>query len=162
MGRRSGRLQPLAKELGLGGAADSDLTNLEVLLALAEGGFGLSLEEADLDQPWRAAPIRPRPDDRPANPPGTAGAGAAPGGGAAPATGSPDRPSRPSHPGCSGRSGRCRAGAHVRQLLAAGLTLAEIAERAGMTPVGVDRLAGAVLAQIPAATAARLLAIDVP
>ena len=50
----------------------------------------------------------------------------------------------------------------MRRLLAAGLSPAEIADRAGMTPVGVDRLARAVLPQIPAATAARLLSIDVP
>ena len=80
-----GRLQPLAEELGLGGATDSDLTSLEVLLALAEGGFGLSLEEADLDRPWRAAPIRPRPDGPPANPPGSAGTRTAPAAPAAPA-----------------------------------------------------------------------------
>jgi hypothetical protein len=134
------RLQPLAEELGLGSGADSDLTSLEVLLALAEGVFGLSLEEADLDQPWRAAPIRPRPDGPPANPPATAGAGAGP----------------------AGLADAGPAGAHVRRLLAAGVSLSEIAERAGMTPVGVDRLARAVLPQIPAATAARLLAIDVP
>jgi len=135
-----GRLQPLAEDLGLGGAADSDLTSLEVLLALTEGVFGLSLEEADLDQPWRAGHIRSGPGVRPASPPGPAAAGAGP----------------------EDLADAGPAGAHVRRLLAAGVSPAEIAERAGITPVGVDRLARAVLSQIPAATAARLLAIDVP
>ena len=139
-GEDPGRLQPLADELGLRGAADSDLTNLEVLLALAEGVFGLSLEEADLDQPWRAGHIRPGPDARPANPPGRAAAGAGP----------------------ADLADAGPAGAHVRHLLAAGVSPAEIAERAGITPVGVDRLARAVLPQIPADTVARLLAIEVP
>ena len=144
-----GRLRPLAEELGLGAGADSDLTSLEVLLALAEGVFGLSLDEADLDRLWRVAEIRPQPGDpaaslaagsaaRPlAGPPGTAGAE-------------------------TGLADAGPAAAHVRRLLAAGLSPAEIADRAGMTPVGVDRLARAVLPQIPAATAARLLSIDVP
>lgn len=148
-GRDPGRLRPLAEELGLGDGADSDLTSLEVLLALAEGVFGLSLDEADLDRPWRVAEIRPQPGD-PA---------------ASPAAGSAARPlAHP--PGTAGaETGLADAGpaaAHVRRLLAAGLSPAEIADRAGMTPVGVDRLARAVLPQIPAATAARLLSIDVP
>lgn len=66
------RLRPLAQELGLGldsdADEDSDLSGLEVLLALAEGVFGLSLEEADLDQPWLAAPILPVLADLPAGP----------------------------------------------------------------------------------------------
>lgn len=140
-GRDPGRLRPLAEELGLGDRADGDLTSFEVLLALAEGVFGLSLDEADLDRPWRVAEIRPQPAGPAASPPagpfGTAGAG----------------------PGLVDAG---PAAAHVRHLVAVGLSPAEIAERAGMTPVGVDRLARAVLPQIPAATAVRLLAIDVP
>jgi hypothetical protein len=136
-GRDPGRLQPLAGELGLGGGADGDLTSLEVVLALAEGVFGLTLDEADLDRPWRVAQIRSRRDGPPAGPLGTAGPGA-------------------------GLADAGPASAHVRRLLAAGLSPAEIGQRAGMTAVGVDRLARAVLPQIPAATAARLLAIDVP
>ena len=66
------RLRPLAQELGLGPAGDadedSDLTGLEVLLALAEGAFGLSLEEAGLDQPWLAAPVLPVLADLPPGP----------------------------------------------------------------------------------------------
>jgi hypothetical protein len=64
------RLRPLAQELGLASDAGegSDLTGLEVLLALGEGVFGLSLEEADLDQPWLAAPILPVLADLPAGP----------------------------------------------------------------------------------------------
>jgi Family of unknown function (DUF6461) len=143
-GRDPGRLRPLAEDLGEG--ADSDLTSLEVLLALAEGVFGLSLDEADLDRPWRVAEIRPQPAGPAASPaggpPGTAGA----------ESGAAD----------AGLADAGPAAAHVRRLLAAGLSPAEIAGRAGMTPVGVDRLARAVLPQIPVATAARLLAIDVP
>jgi Family of unknown function (DUF6461) len=64
------RLRPLAQELGLASDAGegSDLTGLEVLLALGEGVFGLSLEKADLDQPWLAAPILPVLADLPAGP----------------------------------------------------------------------------------------------
>ncbi len=156
-GRDPGRLRPLAEELGLGDGADSDLTSLEVLLALAEGVFALSLDEADLDRPWRVAEIRPQPGDPAASP--------AAGSAASPAAGSAARP-RAGPPGTTGaETGLADAGpaaAHVRRLLAAGLSPAEIADRAGMTPVGVDRLARAVLPQIPAATAARLLSIDVP
>ena len=152
-GRDPGRLRPLAEELGLGDGADSDLTSLEVLLALAEGVFGLSLDEADLDRPWRVAEIRPQPGDPAASP----AAGRQPGS---------QRREAAGPPGTAGaETGLADAGpaaAHVRRLLAAGLSPAEIADRAGMTPVGVDRLARAVLPQIPAATAARLLSIDVP
>ena len=154
-GRDPGRLRPLAEELGLGDGADSDLTSLEVLLALAEGVFGLSLDEADLDRPWRVAEIRPQPGDPAASP---AAGCRQPGALAARPLAGP--------PGTAGaETGLADAGpaaAHVRRLLAAGLSPAEIADRAGMTPVGVDRLARAVLPQIPAATAARLLSIDVP
>jgi uncharacterized protein DUF6461 len=64
------RLRPLAQELGLASDADEDgdLTGLEVLLALAEGVFGLSLEEASLDQPWLAAPLLPVLADLPPGP----------------------------------------------------------------------------------------------
>lgn len=64
------RLRPLAQELGLASGADedSDLSGLEVLLALGEGVFGLSLEEAGLDQPWLAAPILPVLADLPPGP----------------------------------------------------------------------------------------------
>ena len=148
-GRDPGRLRPLAEELGLGAGADSDLTSLEVLLALAEGVFGLSLDEADLDRPWRVAEIRPQPGDSAASP--AAGSAARPLAGPPGTTG-----------GETGLADAGPAAAHVRRLLAAGLSPAEIADRSGMTPVGVDRLARAVLPQIPAATAARLLSIDAP
>lgn len=159
-GHAPGRLQPLAEELGLGGAGDSDLTSLEVLLALAEGVFGLSLEEAELDQPWRLGHIRPGPGTRPASPPGRAAAGAGPAG--AGTAGAGPAGTGPAGTGPAGLADAGPASAHVRRLLAAGVSPAEIAERTGLTPVGVDRLARAVLPQIPAATAARLLAIEVP
>ena len=158
------RLRPLAHELGLpnGPSADTDLTPLQVLLALAEGVFGLSLDQADLDRPWRAARLQPDPADRdPARRrvsgrvtaarrrgrrcwAAAAGAAAA---GAAAGTGLVD--ARP-------------VAAHVQRLLAAGLTPADIGARAGMTPVGLDRLLRGVMPQVPAATAQRLLAIEVP
>jgi len=160
------RLRPLAHELGMpnGPSADTDLTPLQALLALAEGVFGLSLDQADLDRPWRAARLQPGPADRapgappgewPGEPPraaaGAAAAGAAAAGaaaaGAAAGTGLVD--ARP-------------VAAHVQRLLAAGLTPADIGARAGMTPVGLDRLLRGVMPQVPAATAQRLLAIEVP
>jgi hypothetical protein len=64
------RLIPLAEELGLRDEADADLDDLEVLLALAEGVFGISLDEADLDRPWPAAPVLPVLDDLPGLRPG--------------------------------------------------------------------------------------------
>ena len=99
-GRDPGRLRPLAEELGLGDGADSDLTSLEVLLALAEGVFGLSLDEADLDRPWRVAEIRPQPGDPAASPAAGCSREAA------------GRPAR--HGGRRNRAGRCRAGCRAR------------------------------------------------
>lgn len=60
-------LQPLAQELGLtaGSEPPEDLTELEAMLSLAEGVFGLSLEEADLHRPWPAARILPVLDELP-------------------------------------------------------------------------------------------------
>jgi len=173
------RLRPLAHELGMpnGPSADTDLTPLQALLALAEGVFGLSLDQADLDRPWRAARLQPGPADRaPGAPPGEwpgegpgegpgepppaaagtgAGTAAGTGAGAAAGTGA----------GTGGvGTGLVDAGpvaAHVQRLLAAGLSPADIGARAGMTPVGLDRLLRGVMPQVPAATAQRLLAIEV-
>src|SRR5262245_54454922 len=58
------RLIPLANELGLGPDGWDELTPLEALLALAEGVFGLSLEEADIQQA-RAVPQIARVSDTP-------------------------------------------------------------------------------------------------
>jgi len=52
-GTQPERLQPLAEELGLEDGADADLSELEVLLALAEGVFGLRLSPSDLERPMR-------------------------------------------------------------------------------------------------------------
>jgi hypothetical protein len=57
------RLRTLTEELGLSGDGDTGFSDLEVLLALAEGVFGLSLDEADLRRSWPAAPIQTIPDD---------------------------------------------------------------------------------------------------
>jgi hypothetical protein len=57
-------LTPLAEELGLGAGSDGDLTGLELLLALGEGVFGLSLDEADLDRFSPPVPL-PRPHRKP-------------------------------------------------------------------------------------------------
>lgn len=65
-GSEPGYLRPLAEELGLTHNADADLSGLEVLLALAEGVFGLSLDEADYGRSWPAAPVLPVPADLPA------------------------------------------------------------------------------------------------
>ena len=145
------RLRPLAHELGTpnGPSADTDLTSLQVLLALAEGVFGLSVDQADLDRPWRAARLQPDPADR--------GPGAPPGEW-------PGEPPRAGDGSAAG-TGLVDAGpvaAHVQRLLAAGLSPADIGARAGMTPVGLDRLLRGVMPQVPAATAQRLLAIEVP
>jgi hypothetical protein len=64
------RLESLAREL----AADDDRAaagappDMEVLLALAEGVFGLSLDEADLDRSWPQAHILPALRDLPPEP----------------------------------------------------------------------------------------------
>jgi hypothetical protein len=55
-GSQPDRLRPLAEDLCE--AFDvGDTPSLEVLLALAEGVFGLSLDPEDLRVPWRAAPL---------------------------------------------------------------------------------------------------------
>lgn len=68
-GTQPERLQPLAEELGLRDGADADLSELEVLLALAEGIFGLRLSPSDLERPMRSARILPPLEDRPPAPP---------------------------------------------------------------------------------------------
>jgi hypothetical protein len=68
-GTQPQRLRPLAEELGLEDGADADLSGLEVLLALAEGVFGLRLTPSDLERPMRSARILPPLEDRPPAPP---------------------------------------------------------------------------------------------
>jgi hypothetical protein len=59
------RLIPLANELGLGPDGWDELTPLEALLALAEGVFGLSLDEADIQGARAAIRIAPVAEPRP-------------------------------------------------------------------------------------------------
>jgi hypothetical protein len=65
------RIAAAARELGLGDdtAPPVGLTDLQVLLAVGERVFGLSLDEEVWDRPWPAAPIVPMPDDLPPPPP---------------------------------------------------------------------------------------------
>jgi hypothetical protein len=70
-GTQPERLRPLAEELGLADDSDSDLLAIEVLLAIAESVFGLSLDEADLRHPPLKVPdlpSDPAPRARPAAP----------------------------------------------------------------------------------------------
>jgi hypothetical protein len=59
-GTQPDRLRELAEEIGLGRGADTDFTQLQVLLVLAERAFGISLDEAGLEGSWYAAQV---PDD---------------------------------------------------------------------------------------------------
>jgi Family of unknown function (DUF6461) len=68
-GTQPERLQSLAEELGLGDGAAAGLSELQVLLALAEGVFGLGLSPSDLERPMRSARILPLLEDRPLAPP---------------------------------------------------------------------------------------------
>lgn len=63
-GSQPERLRPLAEELSHDFGDDGDPT-FQVLLALMEGVFGLSLKPGALTQPWLAAPLLPLLDDLP-------------------------------------------------------------------------------------------------
>lgn len=65
-GTRPDRLKALAGELGMGNESDTGLSDLQVLLTLAERAFGISLDEDALDRPWPTARILPVLDDLPA------------------------------------------------------------------------------------------------
>ncbi|MGH3249138.1 MAG: DUF6461 domain-containing protein, partial [Trebonia sp.] len=65
-GSESDRLRSLAEEIALDDDGESGPLGLEVLLALAEGVFGISLGEEDLRRPLAAAPMLPVLDDLPA------------------------------------------------------------------------------------------------
>ena len=65
-GSEPDRLRSLAEEIALDDDGESGLLGLEVLLALAEGVFGISLDEEDLRRPLIAAPMLPVLDDLPA------------------------------------------------------------------------------------------------
>jgi hypothetical protein len=128
------RLIPLANELGLGPDGWDELTPLEALLALAEGVFGLSLEETDIQGARAVARIapagEPHPPARPAGPP----------------TFVDPRPARE----------------HVQRLIDAGMDSADIARLGGMSPVGIDRLLRGVLPQLRRSSSEQVLAIEIP
>jgi len=65
-GSEPNRLRSLAEEIARDDDGESGLLGLEVLLALAEGVFGISLGEEDLSRPLAAAPMLPVLDDLPA------------------------------------------------------------------------------------------------
>jgi hypothetical protein len=133
-GQDPGRLIPLANELGLGPDSWDELTPLEALLALAEGVFGLSPEEADIQGARavaRTAPAgEPQPPAREAGPPALVD----------------PEPAR----------------AHVQRLIDAGMDPAGIARLGGMSPVGIDRLLRGALPQMRRSSSERLLAIEIP
>jgi hypothetical protein len=62
-GSEPDRLRSLAEEIALDDDGESGMLGLDVLLALAEGVFGISLDEADLNGPLIAAPMLPVLDD---------------------------------------------------------------------------------------------------
>src|SRR6185437_2531260 len=62
-GSEPDRLRSLAEEIALDDDGESGLLGLEVLLALAEGVFGISLDEEVLSRPLIAAPMLPVLDD---------------------------------------------------------------------------------------------------
>jgi hypothetical protein len=68
-GSEPDRLRSLAEEIALDDDGESGPLGLEVLLALAEGVFGISLDEEDLRRPLIAAPMLPVLDDLPASRP---------------------------------------------------------------------------------------------
>jgi hypothetical protein len=68
-GTQPDRLRELAEEIGLGRDADTDFTQLQVLLVLAESVFGISLDEAGLEGSWYAAQVPDRAKDQADHPP---------------------------------------------------------------------------------------------
>jgi hypothetical protein len=65
-GSEPDRLRSLAEEVALDDDGGSGIFGLDVLLALAEGVFGISLDEEDLRRPLAAASVLPVLDDLPA------------------------------------------------------------------------------------------------
>ena len=65
-GSEPDRLRSLAEEIARDDGGEGGPLGLEVLLALAEGVFGISLDEEHLRQPLVAAPVLPVLDDLPA------------------------------------------------------------------------------------------------
>lgn len=64
-GTQPDRLKAVAEELGLQNDTGTGFTDIEVLLALSEGVFGLSLDEETLERPWPSVPVLPVLSDLP-------------------------------------------------------------------------------------------------
>jgi hypothetical protein len=128
------RLRLWAEELALADGSDSGLLGFDVLLALAEGAFGLTLAEADVQHPLLIVP------DAPATAPA-----AGQGHGTGVAIADPEL-----------------VRSHVRHLLDRGVTAEVIAAQAGLTTRGVDSLLNGLTKVIPASRAEQILAIEVP
>lgn len=135
-GTQPDRLRPLADELGLDGDDDHDLTDIEILLLLAESAFGLSLDEADLRHPLLTV-SNVLPDATPG----------------APAAASPTAPEAVD-------MGLVRS--HVRGLLEQGVPADVIAAQAEMTTLGLDNLLSGVTTWLPDIRAQQILAIEAP
>lgn len=141
-GTQPDRLRPLAEELGMqhqdGSPSDSeyDLGDLEILLLIAETALGLSLDEADLNNPLLKVP------DQPADPTPRPRADAPP----APLVGSAHL--RP----------------HVQRLLDSGVTAEAIAGQAppALATNAINVLLGEANFWVPAEIAEQILAIEVP
>lgn len=136
-GTQPDRLRPLAEELGMqredGNPSDSDLGDLEILLLIAEAAFGLSLDEADLNNPLLKVP------DQPADP--------------------ALRANRPAARVVDSDVVR----SHVQHLIDRGVSADTIAARAGMPASWVDRLlSGALGPWMIASRADQILAIEAP
>ncbi len=140
-GAEPGRLRSLAEELGMdredgrqGPDSDSDydLGDLEILLLIAEVVFGLSLDEADLDNPLLKVP------DEPAD---------------------PARRTRAPAPSAVDTE---LVRAHVQHLMDRGVSADTIAAQARMNTSFVDFLLSGRMKLIPALKAQQILAIEVP
>ena len=141
-GTQPDRLRPLAEELGMqhqdGSPSDSeyDLGDLEILLLIAETALGLSLDEADLNNPLLKVldqPADPTPRPRADAPP-------------APVVGSAHL--RP----------------HVQRLLDSGVTAEAIAAQAppALSTNAINVLLGEANVWSPVKNAQQILAIEVP
>jgi hypothetical protein len=131
-GTQPERLRPLAEELGLADDSDSDLLDIEVLLTIAEGVFGLSLDEADLQHPLLKVP------DLPSDPAPRA------------------RPATP----VAVDTGPVRA--HLQDLLDRGIPADTIAAQAGMTTTVLDSLLSGRTRVMATYNAQKILEIQAP
>lgn|SRR5487761_82425 len=131
-GTQPERLRPLAEELALADDSDSDLLAIEVLLSIAEGVFGLSLDEADLRHPLLKVPDLPS---------------------------DPAHRARPATP-VAVDTGPVRA--HLQDLLDKGIPADTIAARAEMTTIVLDSLLSGRTRLIATYDAQKILAIEAP